>query len=94
MLAYVGSRPGNLLPRSAVTCCAAALLLPSGAFALQRSETPDGRHAAVLAANVGAGALTAGVRALIEGDDFSRAVARGALGGALGYAGKRIAVER
>jgi hypothetical protein len=77
-------------------CACAAALVPSSSAALQAPELRDRlpQQAAVLAANTAAGALTAGVRALIERRDFSRAFARGALGGALGYAGKRIAVER
>ena len=81
--------------RLVVLCACAAALVPSSSAA-QAPELRDRlpQQAAVLAANTAAGALTAGVRALIEGRDFSRAFARGALGGALGYAGKRIAVER
>lgn len=40
------------------------------------------------------GALTAGVTSAWEGRDFSDAFVGGALGGALGFGGKRIAVER
>lgn len=40
------------------------------------------------------GALTAGVTSAWEGRDFSNAFVGGALGGAISYGGKRIAVER
>jgi hypothetical protein len=80
--------------RVVVFGCVSAVSLPSGGFAQQPLEDRLSQQAAVLAANTAAGALTAGVRALLEGHDFSRAFARGALGGALGYTGKRIAVER
>lgn len=47
-------------------------------------------HAADLSLNAGLGALTAGLRAKLEGRPFWPAFKNGALGGAITYAGKRI----
>lgn len=49
---------------------------------------------ASLGANVLLGALTAGVQQRIRGGSFAAAFTRGALGGSLMYAGKRLAAER
>lgn len=73
------------------------LLFPSVLSAVQvpPANGEDDRLAsgfAVLSANAVVGGATAGFRALLEGKNIPRAFARGTLGGALGYAGKRVAV--
>lgn len=50
-------------------------------------------HLAVLAGNATLGALTAGILQELRGGSFSDGFARGALGGSIGYLGKRVAVE-
>ncbi len=50
-------------------------------------------HFTVLAGNATIGALTGGVLQKLKGGSFKDGFARGALGGAMGYAGKRIAVQ-
>jgi hypothetical protein len=49
---------------------------------------------ATMSANAVLGGVTAGLRRQWQGGDFSDAFVRGALGGALGYGGKRLAIER
>lgn len=48
-------------------------------------------HVTVLAGNATIGALTAGVVRKLRGGSFKDGLLRGALGGAVGYAGKRVA---
>ncbi|HWV58071.1 MAG TPA: hypothetical protein VNZ57_11530 [Longimicrobiales bacterium] len=48
----------------------------------------------VLSGNALIGALTAGISQKLRGGSFQDGFTRGALGGAIAYAGKRIAVER
>jgi hypothetical protein len=50
-------------------------------------------HFAVLAGNATVGALTGGILQKLKGGSFKDGFARGALGGAVIYAGKRIAVQ-
>lgn len=49
---------------------------------------------AAMSANAVLGGFTAGLRQRWKGGDFSDAFVRGALGGAIGYGGKRIAIEK
>ena len=49
---------------------------------------------ATMSANAVLGGFTAGLRQTWNGGDFSDAFVRGALGGAIGYGGKRLAIER
>lgn len=51
-------------------------------------------HLTALAANTFLGALTGGVMQELRGGSFKDGFTRGALGGAVTYAGKRVAVER
>lgn len=46
------------------------------------------------AGNAVLGGLAAGIVRLLQGGDFSEAFVQGALGGAVGYGGKRLAAER
>lgn len=67
----------------------------NGAFCERIFETPAWTgHAAALSANALLGGLTAGVMQALRGGDFRDGFTRGALGGAVLYAGKRIAVQR
>jgi hypothetical protein len=50
-------------------------------------------HFTVLSANAAVGALTGGIIQVLRGGAFADGFARGALGGALVYAGKRVAAE-
>ncbi len=51
-------------------------------------------HFTVLAGNATIGALTGGVLQKLKGGSFKDGFVRGALGGAVGHAGKRVAAER
>lgn len=51
-------------------------------------------HATFLGGNAMLGALTAGVVQAVRGGDFQDGFVRGALGGAVAYTGRRVAVER
>ena len=53
-----------------------------------------GEHAATAAANAALGGLTAGVLRRVRGGSFREGFWAGAAGGALVYAGKRVAVQR
>lgn len=73
-----------------------AVLAPAGAFA-QDGDHPQPTWAVdvgVAGANIVAGALTAAVTAVIRGEDVSEAFLKGAVGGAVVFAGKRVTVER
>lgn len=81
-----------------------ALLLPLPTLAHAQCVPVDGEcpidvppwagEFAALGVNATLGGLTAGVANALRGGDFSDGFVRGALGGALAYGGKRIAVER
>jgi hypothetical protein len=79
--------------------CVMALTCPVAAHgqAPSPSENSEARwvgHATVLAGNTVLGALTGGLLRLLHGGSATDGVLRGALGGAVGYAGKRIVVQR
>ena len=60
-----------------------------------RLDAPSwGGEFAAFSANALIGGLTAGVRQAVKGESFGDAFVRGALGGAVTYGGKRLAVER
>jgi hypothetical protein len=66
---------------------------PAGAQDHQHTQPAWVEDVGVAAANAVFGAATAGVTAWLRGDDVGRAVVRGAAGGGIVYAGKRLVVE-
>ncbi len=83
---------------SATLACMLALVAPLHAVMGQTVGAPplaepNSRSLAVLGVNVVTSALGAGLMARLTGGSFWRAAAAGAGGGALGYAGKRLAVQ-
>jgi len=85
--------------RSAATLLAVLVLFPGTAIPARGQcetcrEPRAGRDGLALAANALLGGATAAVRARMHGRPVLRALAGGAAGGALTYAGKRVAVER
>lgn len=66
---------------------------PSTLVAQSTEEFETSREAAVWGANAALGGLSAAIAALVRGDPLGPAVLRGASGGTLVYAGKRIAVQ-
>ena len=90
-------------PRWSLLIAAPVLLALSGAAAAQvppvnitplGPETPRWvGHFTVLAGNATIGAITGGVLQKLRGGSFTDGFARGALGGAVIYAGKRAAVQ-
>lgn len=75
-------------------------LAPAAAQAPPVSITPNrpdsprwAGHFTVLAGNATIGALTGGVLQKLKGGSFKDGFVRGALGGTVGYAGKRVAVQ-
>ena len=85
------------LPRAAVIAWA---ILPCGTQALEAQVTPRWRpdpgvgEVTFLGANTLIGALTGGIFQTLRGGSFADGFTRGALGGAVVYAGKRLSVER
>lgn len=72
----------------------ATLPSPSSAQIGRFPDVPDwASDETLLLANAALGALTAGVTRLIRGEPVLSGLPGGALGGALGYAGRRVAVE-
>lgn len=75
----------------------ASIPLPGGALLAQEEPdwaTPALGEAAFLSLNTLLGGLTAGLHRELSGGSFGEGFARGALGGGLVYAGKRIAAEK
>jgi hypothetical protein len=88
--------PGEAITRTVCPVLTALVLLtawaaPARAQQEWRPSDVTG-ELAYLGFNTLAGAITAGIAAKIRGHDFSDAAIRGALGGAVVYAGKRIVV--
>jgi hypothetical protein len=85
------------LPRAAIIAWA---LLLGGTRAIEAQDTPQWRPKAgvgevtFLSANTLIGALTGGIFQALRGGSFTDGFTRGALGGAVVYAGKRLSVER
>lgn len=81
---------------TAVHALGILLLLPQGASAQdQARDLPTWAvDVGVAGANVVVGALTAAATAAIRGEDVSEAFLKGAAGGGVVFAGKRVAVER
>ena len=73
-------------------CILAAAFHARAVQAQSADRTSVSGDFAVLGANLALGALSAGLGAWLSDRSFSDAFARGALGGAIGYAGKRIVV--
>jgi hypothetical protein len=85
------------LRRAAVFVALSLTLAARGPLSAQGPEPryPRGAgHFAVLGGNVLFGALSAGVLQELRGGSFRDGFTRGALGGAVTYVGKRVAVER
>ncbi len=81
-----------LLPRAARAQCGEP---PMPCVPAPPVEPHDwGREARTFGVNVALGGLTAGLLQALRGGDFSDAFLRGALGGAVTYGGKRLAVEQ
>ncbi|HEX6748001.1 MAG TPA: hypothetical protein VF092_11975 [Longimicrobium sp.] len=76
------------LRRAAAVVLTLSCCLPGAPAAAQSSD------GVILAVNAGLGALTAGGLRVLRGGHFRAAAVRGAVGGALVYGGKRLAVER
>ncbi|HEX9581764.1 MAG TPA: hypothetical protein VF970_11725 [Gemmatimonadales bacterium] len=88
---------GACLRRSGVAV--ALVVLVAGPLAAQVSPVGQGpaswvAHFSALAGNAGLGALTGGILQALRGGSFADGFTRGALGGSLVYAGKRISAER
>ncbi len=79
-------------PGAAAQCLSGGVLEQSGECTFRAARWSG--EIASLGANALLGALTAGVQYELRGGSFADAFTRGALGGSLMYAGKRIAVER
>ncbi|HEX8692842.1 MAG TPA: hypothetical protein VF746_10505 [Longimicrobium sp.] len=77
--------------RAAALCCAVASCLPPP---LPAQRYGAGDEVAVAAVNAALGGLTTGVWRVVHGRRFTDGMLTGMAGGALGYAGKRVAVER
>lgn len=86
------------MPRASVLLIPLIFLTPGGASPAWAQSSPQMRfdwstEKRVLGANALLGGVSAGLAALVRGDPPVPAFARGAGGGALVYAGKRIAVD-
>ena len=81
--------------RAHLSVAVAALLLAALAVrpaAAQRLAEPPESDLALVSVNALIGAASAGVVALIRGEDVTDALAAGALGGAMSFGGRRLAV--
>lgn len=86
--------PAPLAGRVTVVAAGLCALLPRPAVAQHDHDpSPWVDDVGIAAANVLAGGLTAGLTAAIRGHDVSDAFLMGAAGGAVWFAGKRVAVE-
>ena len=81
---------------SLLVAASVALALGPSAAAQTLDQQPSrlGGHVTALAGNLGLGALTGGVLQALKGGSFKDGFVRGALGGAVMYAGKRTAARR
>lgn len=74
------------------------MMAPTAATAQRRPDRWDPPvwvgHVTFLGSNALVGGLTAGLTQALRGGDFSDGFARGALGGAVAYAGRRLSVEQ
>ncbi len=75
---------------------AVSLVVTPGAGGAQQPPAPTsvGDHATVLGVNVALGGVTAGVFQLLRGGSFGKGFLGGSLGGAVVYAGKRVAGQQ
>src|SRR5690606_21966 len=87
--------------RRAIVLRLLGLLPPAAAHAQPPQSVDDtwtaprwAGHVTFLGANAMLGGLTAGIAQRLRGGSFSDGFTRGALGGAVAYAGRRIAAER
>ena len=76
--------------------CGVLLALPPEGHAQENGDTQStwATDVGVASANALVGGLTAAITAAIRGDDVSDAFLKGTVGGAVVFAGKRVAVER
>lgn len=88
------ARGGARLAVAMGAACCLAAAQPDAAAAQVNPAPTWMRETSALGLNALLGGLTAGVTQEIRGGSFTDGFARGALGGAVMYGGKRIAVER